>query len=275
MAYNDLTTLARVKSYMAITGTDLDEKLGLFISRVSSSALAFMNRDTLNINQYSEILDGTGNAKIMLPQWPVLSVSSVAINTMVVPASENPPIGAGFFWDRYDGFPPGSPGRLLASGWAFTRGNGNIAVSYTAGYGALNEAWVIPASHVTPLQKFGIISGDAGVTYADGTALEAVSSSPLQGQYIPPDPLAGAAATDYYTFSAADEGASVLISYSIIPTAIEGAVCQWVAEQWAYKDRVGLQSKTLGGQETITYIVGAMPTYCKQVLSSFKNVVPL
>jgi hypothetical protein len=275
MARNDLTTLARVKTFLGITSNDatIDLRLQQYITRMSATVLQYLSRDTLLYTARNELLSGSGNPKIMLPNYPVLSIESIAINTLDVPVNPTPPIGSGFWFEPYNGIPPGTPQLVLLAGYAFTRGTANIAIGYTSGYAMLAEPAVVPATpfKVTPLQTYGIIAEDIGVTYADGTPLVAVASAPATGQYVAPKPLIGTGATDYYTFSLGDVGADVLLSYSYIPDAIEGAVVQWLAEQWQYKDRIGVASKTLGGQETISYIVNDIPKYIKLAIASFRN----
>jgi hypothetical protein len=78
-----------------------------------------------------------------------------------------------------------------------------------------------------------------------------------------------------YTFSAADAGANLLVSYGYIPADLAIAVMDWVSDRMAYKDRVGTQSKSLGGQETVSYLVKSMPDFVKMSLQQYANVVPL
>lgn len=281
MALNDLTTLARVKQYLDIdpSDTSMDAKLSIFITRISAACLGDMSRDTLLVQTYDDMLDGTGNQNIMLQKWPVLSVASVNVNTLLIQSSINPPIAQGFWYEKYRGIPPGEPSRVLLSGFRFTRGKDNVVIGYNAGYGIVGEKWTVPDDPgpyvVTPAQPYGLIAADNGVTYANGTPLVPVAASPDVGEYVPPQPLVGAAATSIYTFSPEDANAQLLGSYSYIPDAVEGAVCQWVAEQWAYKDRLGVRSKSLGGQETISFIVNEIPAFVKLAIQPYRNVIPL
>ena len=109
-------------------------------------------------------------------------------------------------------------------------------------------------------QPIGIWCLDNGVKYADtGLALTPVSTSPATGQYIPPpDPPPTLANLGLYTFSSADAGRGILITYSFVPADLESACIQLVAETYAYRDRIGQLDKTLGGQETIRYLRGGI-----------------
>lgn len=282
MALNDLTTLARVKQYLGMDPTDTsnDAKLAIFITTLSAACLGDMSRDTLFLKAYTDVLDGTGTDKIMLAKWPVLSLSGVAINGVPVPVSPNPPLGAGYAFEDWQGVPPGEPCRVMLYGFRFTRGTGNVTIQYQAGYGIQGEPQTVPDNPgpytITPDMPYGIISADNGVTYAaTGLPLKAVKANPTVGQYIPPSPFATVNPTNAYTFNQNDAMENVLLSYSFVPDAVEGAVRQWVAEQWAYKDRVGIQSKALGGQETVSFIVNQIPAFVQLAIQPYRNIVPL
>ena len=77
------------------------------------------------------------------------------------------------------------------------------------------------------------------------------------------------------TFSAADAGRKVLISYGYIPADVSQCAVEWVAERWYAKDRVGVSSKSLGGQETVSYKNEDIPTFVALTLMQFKRVAPL
>lgn len=286
---NDLTTLARVKAYLGVKLDAPDDPardalLQQFITRTSAACLGDMGRDTLLVKAYTDMLDGTGSRAMMLSRWPVIVLSSVNVNGVGIQTNPTPPMGAGWTYDLWDGIPPGEPSRIILSGFCFSRGLANVSFGYKAGYGIVGEAASVPDDPgpytITPGQPYGIISSDNGVTYADGTALTPVKTAPALGQYIPPYPLPvgpndTSTITTDYTFSSEDALADVLLAYSFIPDAVEGAVCQWVAELWSYKDRIGQRSKSLGGQETISYIVNEIPAWVKLAIQPYRNVVPL
>jgi hypothetical protein len=89
----------------------------------------------------------------------------------------------------------------------------SLTVKYSAGYGApITESHVVPA--VAPYQITAnaatAYSCDQTVSYADGTALVPVASSPAQGQYsVNP-------ATGVYTFAAADQSLTLAIAYCTV-----------------------------------------------------------
>ncbi len=104
-----------------------------------------------------------------------------------------------------------------------------------------------------------------GVSYANGTPLEAVGSAPTQGQY--------SVAAGTYTFAAADANAAVLLNYGYVPADLANAALEWIADRWAYKDRVGARSKSLGGQETMSWNITSIPSFVAMVIQPYRRVI--
>lgn len=285
---NDLTTLANVKQWLAGVGggsNAQDVLISQLITRMSAVALAWMSRDSLLSRTYTENKNGRGGHFIVLKQFPVTSISSLIINnTNVVPGPPNT-VGAqvsnalpGYYLENWDGLPPGKPAQVSVVGIAFTRSIGNVTVVYRAGYLYQGDTQVIPGTpyKVTPASPYGLMVLDAGVTFANGTPLTAIASgTPTTGQYLPPNPLDPVNPTTQYLFAAADTGKTVILSYSYVPVAIEGAICEWCAERFQYRGRIGEKSKSLGGQETISYDTSSIPPFVQTVLNQFRSVVPI
>ncbi len=78
-----------------------------------------------------------------------------------------------------------------------------------------------------------------------------------------------------YLFAAEDGGAALRLSYSYVPGALEDACIGWVAERFRYRDHIGQRSKSLGGQETVSYDTSAMPAYLQAQLQPYRKVLPL
>ena len=103
------------------------------------------------------------------------------------------------------------------------------------------------------------------MTYAvTGALLTPVAASPSAGQYTV---SAGA-----YGFSAADAGQSVSISYGYVPQDIAQAALELAAERFRAAERIGLRSKSVGGQETIAYDMSAMSAPIQAMLQPYKRV---
>ncbi len=277
MAVGDLATLSDVKSWLSISDTSSDALLQRLISSCSGTVRSYMNRFSLAQQTYTDLVDGTGTRQLLLRNWPVTSVAQVVVDGALIP--EAPPVPTtplgyttfpdGWVLQTWDGHPPGGPQLLELRGWYFRHGRRNVQVTYTAGYGT-SEAATVPASApytYTPVALLGPWSQDVGVAYASsGVALAEVSGSPAQGQY-------SVSSSGVYTFSAADEGQAVVVSYSYVPLDLEQLVIEWVAERSSYRSRIGVRSKSLGGQETISYASNGIPAYIAQALQPWCDVV--
>jgi hypothetical protein len=276
-----LTSLANVRSWVGTqSNSNVDDALlNRLINEASRTVMNYLQRADLGFNTIDEIISGRGESKIQLRNWPVLSVNSMSIDGVTIPASSGP-ARYGYSLETVSGSFAGRPqnvgivgGSSMGSGFSigegsvsfgrrersgpFSRGVNNVAVNYSFGYCVQNEQGVVPGASdysVTPKVAFGSWSGDNGVSYQNGNAMIAVQSNPAQGQYVPPS-VAGDNPSSTYTFSAADAGASVFLNYNIVPYDIEQAAIEVVGERYRYKGRIGEASKTMGGQETASYLV--------------------
>ena len=273
---SNLTTLANLKAWLNVTTTTDDALLNRLIAQASNVIRAYLQRGNLFQQVYNDTYDGSGSARQILRNWPVLSVASVTINTVAIPAA--PAYGqSGFLLESWDGSLPGRPQAVNVSGYIFSRGFnnaalyssglGNVQITYTAGYAVQNETQTIPATpyQLTALGPLGSWAADQGVTYTAGGSLTLVTGTPSAGQY--------SVANGVYTFAAADTGKSVLLNYSYVPFDIEQACIEMAAERYRYKDRIGQSSKTLGGQETMAFSLKDMQDYIKLSLQPYRRVI--
>ncbi|MGE0105288.1 MAG: phage head-tail connector protein [Blastocatellales bacterium] len=248
-----LTSLDKAKTWLGVTTSTDDAMLTRLIGQVSQWILSYLNRPYILKRQYTETFMGSGRART-LKNYPVLSVSSVSVSGGAIPAN----INAGY-WFETDDLPPGRPTTIRLNGYGFS---GPCTITYTAGY-FLEEAHTSGPS-VTVDAPYGSWAEDGGVT-ADGTPLTKVASSPSAGEY--------SVSNGVYEFG--DSGTDVMISYSYVPAALEEACLELVGERYRYKDRIGHASKSIGGQETISYNLKNMPDYVHDALQPFKRVVPI
>jgi len=288
----DLTTPQRVVNWLPNPPNVSAPILAQLITSMTSLIYGKLSRARTYSQTFTRTFDGVGNMQLVLPDYPVTSVSSVQNGAALVQQSVLPvpgttqPAGTceGYGWRLipWAGDLPGQNAVLEFNHGYFYMGAQNIKVTYTAGYLISGEAWTVPAASpftVTVLQPQGIWCRDNGVTYANGTALTPVASSPAVGQYVVgPDSTPG-----LYTFSSADAGAAVLISYSFIPSPLEEATIQMVAERLSYRTRIGELSKSLGGQETVRFLRGgtgrpytstSLPPEVMDLIHDYVNVVP-
>jgi hypothetical protein len=268
----DLVGLADLKAWLELTSPDDDVLLGRLITQVSRATLAVLDRGCLLPTAIVETRDGRDDPEIILRHWPVTAISGLSIDGVTIAPA--PPLVAGV--PRLSGYllepaeiaPPGHMQRLALRGRAFTRGVQNISVRYTAGYRVSAEPAIVPAAapyEVLAQEPYGDWASDCGVAYANGASLTAVAVAPGAGQYT--------IAAGVYTFSAADAGADVLIDYGYVPADLGFAAMDWIAELYTYRTRIGQQSKSLGGQETSSFIVKNIPDFVASALQPYRRVI--
>lgn len=268
----DLVSLADLKRWLDIAGTNDDILLEQLITQISRATLNILDRPAILPLLYNETHYGGNEVSIMLRHWPVTEVSSCTIDGVAIPPS--PPLVAGactqvgYVLDTSDVIPPGSIQRLSLRGYRFTCGLQNVTASYTAGYQVTNESVVIPTTPPYSIQvqaPYGDWASDGGVTYSNGLSLVMVSGNPASGQY--------AVANGVYIFAQADAGFTVFLTYGYVPTDLASCCMDWVAERYAYRSRIGQHSKSLGGQETMAFIVKDIPDFVATALSPYRRVV--
>ena len=76
-----------------------------------------------------------------------------------------------------------------------------------------------------------------------------------------------------YSFAQADAGSTVLLTYGYVPADLASCCMDWAAERYAYRSRIGQHSKSLGGQETMAFIVKDIPDFVASALSPYRRVV--
>lgn len=263
-APSDLVSLTTLKQWLNLTTTDAgrDANLALLITAISRAILTKMQRPNILPATYTETRDGCDERAIILRNWPVTKINSVSVGGQPVTCYDLEPAEYG---------PPGQPQDLTLLQGRFWRGRRNVSVSYVAGYQVSDEAITVPDAspwQASVAAPFGAWASDAGVSYAAGGALTAIANgTPTQGQYI--------VANGQYTFAEADAGASVLVSYGYVPADLANAALEWITDRYNYQSRIGLRAKTLGGQETISYIVKDIPDFVMLAIQGYMNVVPL
>ncbi len=206
---------------------------------------------------------------MLLKHWPVTGISQLSTGGVTI-ARAQAPAASGYVLEPWDGTPSGFQQKLSLRGFLFERGDSNISITYEAGYKVVDELRSIPASASYTLvaeSPYGSFACGHSVTYANGAAMTKVQSAPAVGQYTLTDGT--------YTFAAADAAAQVLLSYSYIPADIEHACVALVAERYRYRSRIGEVSKSLGGQESMSYSQKDMPEFVKTLLQPYRRMLPL
>ncbi len=135
MAAGDFIALAQVETLLGLAPGNSDEaKLGQLIAAVSAAIVTYCGRSFLEA-PVNQICNGAGGGALPLLQAPVVSIVSVAIDGQAVPQ------GNAFSQPGWYAAPigpsPDAASMLMLRGYRFTRGLGNVAVQYVAGYAAI------------------------------------------------------------------------------------------------------------------------------------------
>lgn len=258
-----LTTLAAVKQWLGLDSTGADTVLSSTILAASQFVLNEANRETFAVKQYTEHFRGNGKSRMLLRNWPVLSIVSVGVQGASIPAAILGSAGLpsnGFILSD----PRQSNQAVELFGYCFPV-NAYCEIVYRAGYQWMST--FIPQADAltfTPTLLW-LADGSVQITGVNATKVDA---NPSSGEYSVDE-------NGVYTFSLADAGKTCSISYSYVPGDLAFAVTELIGETYRRKDRIGLLSKSLGGQETVTFDRGGMTPAIKDWLQPFKNVIPL
>lgn len=267
MALGDLTTLDHIKGWRnpPIETDAQDPALRRIITAASIFVLNDLQRALLS-QAYTETRDGDGSHVLLVDQWPVTAVSSVTVNgTAVVAATSADPSNTGFTGYVFD-----KKGKLTLRGSRFTRGVQNVVVQYTAGFLVAGEAQIVPggAFQLATTELVQTFAGDAGVSFAGGAALVAVTSAPVTGQYIPPKDVDGS-----YQFAAADAGRAIQVSYSYTPADLDQACAELVILRVNEAKHIGITSQGLAGENAQWFSKGALTPSIDAALQNYRRVV--
>nr|WP_252393848.1 hypothetical protein [Candidatus Rhodoblastus alkanivorans] len=260
--------MAQLKAHLGVQSNGDDFVLSVLISQISRAIAAYINRPFIWPRDVVDAFDGNGRDRIQLRHWPVISVSSVSIDGQAVLQAATPQ-SVGWLLEPSDLEPPGAMQMVMLRGGVFMRGWQNVSIAYRAGYQVSGEAVVVPSLapfFVQAAQPFGAFVSDMGATYADGAALSCVPANPGAGQYV----LDGGGG---YYFSAADAGRSLLLNYGYAPSDLALCALEWAADRYRYRERIGMTSKSLGGQETTAFRISAMPDFVAMALRNFARII--
>lgn len=131
MAGVDLTTLAAVKAWLGLDQQDQTEDDPL-LSGLITAASAFIRSwcgRALTVQDFTELRDGNGSARMRLRQTPIAAVTNVMIGGLVVPPGDANATPGYYF----------SETMLCLNGYRFQRGAANVTVIYTAGFATIPD----------------------------------------------------------------------------------------------------------------------------------------
>lgn len=261
-----LTTLAAVKSWLDITSDGSDTELTRLIDAASRFVLTYISKDSFKTVSYTENYIGNGKDNLLLKNWPVIEIASLGVGGSNVPAAVEGAYGLITTGGYYVQPAILGPQTLALWGSGFNY-RAPVRVVYTAGYVGSQDITI-------PDDPFTFAPADHGQWVAnvrvtiDGTVATQVASAPATGEYAVDD-------WGTYTFAAADVGLDAVLAYNYAPWDIAFAVTQLIGEWYRAKDRIGILSKTLGGQETVTFSQADMSKPIKAMLQPYMQVAPL
>ncbi len=199
-----------------------------------------------------------------------MQVRSVLWRGIAIPPDANADLEAsiGYALTPGDEAPPGRSQAIDLFGAFYRPGRQSLVVAYSAGYAGQGETQTVPTAapySLTSLQPYGPWASDCGVAYAStGVALNPVASGPAAGQY--------AVAGGVYTFADADAGQPMTIGYGYVPQDLAQAATELAAARFRAAERIGLSSKSVGGQETISYDMSAFPAPILALIQPYRRV---
>ena len=127
MATTDLTTLQDLKDWLSITDSSFDAQFSALISAQSAFIRRYCNSDFIQ-QSYTEVRDGNGKERILLKNYPVVSVASLTIDGLSIPTRPSATAAGLVVPDPGD-----NAGMIMLDGYVFTRGFQNVTITYTAG----------------------------------------------------------------------------------------------------------------------------------------------
>lgn len=117
----DFTTLANLKRYLN-PGSNDDTLLQQLLTAASFALANFINRDIVS-QSYTDVIDGSRQRVMVLPNYPITAVASVTIDGVAVPVGSV--TTSGYYFTKNS---------VILNGYCFNKGYGNVVITYTAGY---------------------------------------------------------------------------------------------------------------------------------------------
>lgn len=268
-----LTTVAAVSAW-AGDGTPPSAALAAIYTRLINNAsrafLGQVSRSTFLVHAVNEVRTGMDTNSMMLKDWPVLGdLTSLTVRGVTIPKQTSFG-GLGWVLDGWDGYTPGDPHQLSLVGRCFPRDPGGVTISYTAGYATMGEVQTVDSTgYVWPMSPQGRFAADWKVLDASGaTMIPTISPTPAVGSYVAPT-------SDQLPYQFNPAQGQVTLNYSFIPADVDQVISKWVGEWVKYKGRIGEKSRSLGGQESITYDLGAMPQDAMGMTKQYNAVLTI
>lgn len=242
---SNLTTLQAVKTYLGIVPTNQDGFITSLIPRASAQVQNYCGQEFPYKSYTDHKMNGSGTQRLVLPGPPILSISSLQVGAVVIPASSDGMTQPGYAYERHEVYIlPGTYGQTYSGLTRFYAGMNNVKLSWIGGYQESETAYV-PTGNVIAPNTGGTPSVSIGVAYtSNGVALAQVGSAPAVGQFTFNQGV--------YGFNSADYNRQVTMSYYYVPAVVEQACIETIGLKLKQRDNLGIKSKSLAG-ESISY----------------------
>lgn len=131
-----LTTLARAKSFLDISGDKYDTVLTMLINQATGFIEGYINRSLLS-QSYVEVRDGSGAQEMVLWQTPVTTLAKLEVNSNTIGDPSWQTIDSsryGWYSDGRIKFSTAFSAFLASESAYFLEGPQRYRITYTAGY---------------------------------------------------------------------------------------------------------------------------------------------
>lgn len=263
---HQLTSLANVKDWLGILPNDTgaDPLLMRILSSTSKFVLRYLGRPSMDMSVI-ETYDSYGKSFLVLKYYPVVEVLGVSfLGKPVQPAGGdgfNTPYTYGWVLENPEG---AAAHKITMHGGLFPKGRSSVKVEYKSAYVQRDYAAEVPAD-----PPFTVTMPDFVIRYisvvAAGVELQKVEGDPFSNQY-------SVDSSGALVFNASLAGLDVVVSYVYVPGDIEQATWELVAARYRYMDRIGYTSKSLGGQETVSFAPNRIDAYTASLLAPYRRV---
>lgn len=254
---NLLTSIEKLKSHLSIKGATPD--LDPYFQRVIAGASGLVQSMTGQEFGYRldrAILNPPARAEpVLIVPAPVLSVSNLLVGGVVWPLVEFGSGLAGFALEQHRTYCA-----IHANNKVWPMEKRSIVIDFYAGF-LQRQSGLIGAAPAPKVQSNSSVAAILSVTI-NGQAASLAAGAPLAGQY------SGTAGE--LTFNDADAGKPYTWEYAGTPPDIELAILDIAATAYAARDRVGVTSKSLAGQESVSFSQDAVPPSAKATIRLYE-----
>lgn len=253
-----LTSIERLKNHLSIKGQtpDLDPYFGRVIAG-ASALVQSMAGQSFGIETREEILNPPAFAEpvLILPS-PIIAVNSFKVAGQLWPLVEYGSAAAGYAIESARSYT-----KFHANKKPWPADKRSIVINYDRGF-KQSQGGVIPAAPFK-VSSISFVAKTLAVQI-NGIAATYTAGTPAAGQY--------SGTESELTFAAADAGKAYTWDYAGTPADIELAVLDIAAMAYAARDRVGVTSKSLAGQESVSFSQDAVPPSAKAAIYLYKAV---